>query len=430
MPGAPTYVDVSVRKALALAAVLALVAVPLSAASAAAGGWPDLSEADIRPGVGIVDHSILSNSCTAAFVYSDAANETLYISTASHCFPNGQIGDHVEIGGIAAAGEIAYCSWRHTEPYDVCSDGDATVDDPNDFALVRIHDHHRDEVHPAIKHWGGPTGTATDTDLGDPLTTSGASPLHPDQTDAREGYVIDELDDSDWTTEGYFFHPSISGDSGSPVMTADGQALGVMSYISQFGGINGFSNVHKAVPFAEDKMGVDLELKTWETLASPVLPELPDESDIPDIPDRSDVPTDAVEDDAGSGVDAPNERADDVRVDPQVRYQGNLTAAEEDWYAFEGEAGQTLQVRTYGTTQHWFTVVDPDGDMAFLGRQFGPLISSTPVNVSLTQSGTWYLHFYGGGVDHYRFSFGLDEPAPDPSPSPTAAMPEAPGLPG
>lgn len=223
--------------------------------------WPALEDAAIRPGVSI------AGGCTAAFVFSDVDIGTLYISSASHCFPNQRPGDQVPIAGIPDAGVIAYCSWQHEESYDVCADGSPTVDDRNDFALVRVKDAHVDDVHPAVLHWGGPTDMALEAPAtGERVLTYGDSSLHPDATNHRQGLVMDEIDDSSWTTEAYFVHPSVPGDSGSPGLVADGKAFGVLSYISLAGGVNGLTNLHQAVPFAEEKMDADLQLETYRLL--------------------------------------------------------------------------------------------------------------------------------------------------------------------
>jgi hypothetical protein len=128
-------------------------------------------------------------------------------------------------------------------------------------------------------------------------------------------------------------------------------------------------------------------------------------------------------DDAGSGRDAPDTRADDVRVLPGRAYDATLAGGSDtvDWYVFDGTAGDALRVaqrRTVGCVQ----LVDPTG------AAFGPpgctegLTSTTPggetapvVAATLPVTGTWYLRFdsYYAPAP-YRFAFTVDGSAPPP----------------
>lgn len=226
-------------------------------------GWPEMDTAAIRPGVSI------AGGCTANFVFSSPDNRTLYIGTASHCVGGQDINDTVSIEG-GHSGTLVYCSWMHTENEDGCPQSDdGLIVNNNDFALVRIDDEDRGEVHPALLHWGGPTAVAGAPSLGDKTLSYGDS--KPDPLQPIEGYVI--LSDSTSFTM-YAAAPGIPGDSGSPVIAADGSALGVLIGLglTPLPGSNLVSNLQNALDFMTQETGLQVELKTWETLNAGLLP--------------------------------------------------------------------------------------------------------------------------------------------------------------
>lgn len=230
--------------------------------------WPSIGRADIRPGVVL---EMGGSQCTAAFVFSSPDNGTLYVATASHCVGGFDLGDPVSVGGHSGAGVVAYCSWMHTEGADRCPSGDGFVIHPNDFALIRIRDQYRRWVHPAMLHFGGPTGVVHGAGFGDRVLTYGNSGLRPgDPADPREGIVWSR---SGWTTTTYFAPPSIPGDSGSPSIATDGQAVGVLSGLAPLPpGANTWVNLDDAVGYAEDHSDLEVELETWPMLRASLLP--------------------------------------------------------------------------------------------------------------------------------------------------------------
>ena len=126
------------------------------------------------------------------------------------------------------------------------------------------------------------------------------------------------------------------------------------------------------------------------------------------------------QDDAGSGRDAPDGRANDVRIEPGVRYDGTFTGIltdEHDWYAFDGVNGDTVNVAVSAATA-CFELVSPSG--AVLGVDshcslgYG-LFGTFPA--TLTATGTWYLHVYYFVPQTYSFGFGRTGPAPSVCPS-------------
>ncbi len=244
-----------------------------------APGWPSVDEAVIRPGVRIVQGEPFSGTCTANYVFSSPDNRTLYLGTASHCVTGQAIGDPIAIGGGVVTGTLVYCSWGGATSGAACEDkepGDDGFED--DFALVHIPDDARSLVHPALMHWGGPTGIASTPVETDTLVlTYGNTPLRDgDQddieiADPREGYVDASTEASTRVT---LVPASISGDSGSPILLHDGRALGVVQTVSvgTSGVANGVVNLAAALASLEARTGAVLELKTFQLLDEPTLP--------------------------------------------------------------------------------------------------------------------------------------------------------------
>lgn len=207
-------------------------------------GWPDVDEARLRPGAQLfvaAGKQSLSQ-CTAGFLFQSADNATLYLSFAAHCLgedkeKRGGIGTdvlaHDGDGDLYAIGDVAYDGWANGR------------DLSRDFALVAIRNVEgaRDETHPAMRHWGGPTGMAnTDTLLpGTGVVTYGASSKRPTDSpdNVKQGRFVsrDELPDNPVfnPTDGsrqllVRLEPSSQGgDSGSGLMLADGAAAGILS---------------------------------------------------------------------------------------------------------------------------------------------------------------------------------------------------------
>ncbi len=252
-------------------------------------GWPDLGEAVVRPGVKIVDGST-SGDCTANFVFSTPDNHTLYLGTASHCLVGFAIGDPVSIAAGAVTGTLVYCSWGTVDESDVCSDKMATDEGwANDFALVAVPDEARNLVHPALLHWGGPIGILqAPPGANVHVLTSGNSSLRDagqdgpagSAADAREGTTAAPTTpfapSAEWTTLARFAPPSIPGDSGSPVILADGTALGIMNAIITYEGANAVTHLSAAVAYLHNNTDLRIELKTYPVLADPIVP-VPDE---------------------------------------------------------------------------------------------------------------------------------------------------------
>ena len=253
--------------ALASLASLAL-AVPSVAAAAPTGG----ADAPIHPGVQVVTEG--AGQCTANFVFTSA--DTTYLGMAAHCAGTGaatdtdgcsagslDIGTPVDIvgsDGVTYSGQLAYSSWLTMA---AVNETDADTCAYNDFALVEVLE---DDslVNPSIPVFGGPEGIDTDgAALGEQVYTYGNSSLRLGLTELSP-HVGTSLgtDASGWTTPIYTVTPGLPGDSGSAVLSQDGEALGILVTlaIAPLAGSNGVTSLDKALAYANDEggMGVDL----------------------------------------------------------------------------------------------------------------------------------------------------------------------------
>lgn len=237
-------------------------------------GWPKPDEATVRPGV-----KIGGSKCTASFVFATPDNATLYIATASHCFPGWDVGDPVAIGFWSVEGTLAYCSWGAQEDLVTCPEKRFGEDEGyrQDLALVEIPQEARQDVHPAMLVWGGPTELGSAPTQGERLLTYGNSERRDGATgainalDSRPGVV---LESQEGTTVATFPSPVIEGDSGGPVQTEEGATVGLLSFTDSDGGIPrgaaiGISNLAPALQELEEQTGRSVELATWPLFDPP-----------------------------------------------------------------------------------------------------------------------------------------------------------------
>lgn len=237
-------------------------------------GWPAHEDATLRPG----DND--GTGCTVNFLFATPDNATLYAGSAAHCWTHDQIGDPVRpewngIGWTTVNATLAYCSWGAQEGLLTCPMKRFGEDEGyrDDFALLRIADRDRAKVHPATLVWGGPTGLASPPEPGNEVRTYGNTQLrdpllHVNSGDSRSGLVIES---NSTTTYARFANPVIRGDSGGPVLTPDGGAVGVNSFRAithdAFPGRAGIgvANLPHALAQFEENTGRSLELVPWPT---------------------------------------------------------------------------------------------------------------------------------------------------------------------
>ena len=197
--------------AIALCLGAAGVAAPASAHHYAPiqPGGPILLESDPNGGVGSVN-----------FVFRDRRTKALYIGTAAHVTRGLGVGTEVPLDGVGKVGRLVY------------SREGSNAFSRQDFALVRVDARHTKKVDPSVRTWGGPTGVADPTTLLPGTMTyqygQGAVFRHTQPTRAKVGPLMRMIED-DWGWMGWYLltNWSFGGDSGSPILTADGQGLGV-----------------------------------------------------------------------------------------------------------------------------------------------------------------------------------------------------------
>lgn len=246
------------------------------------GGWASLEEAVIRPGVQVyTPMGEGAAACTSNFLFRSPDNRTLYLGVAAHCFGEDPsqavpVGTVVHVGEIERAGTVAYNGWKHDDSA------------RNDFGLVELRSDAlvRSKVNPAVLYFGGPTGLmpASQVTPGTHVLVYGHSPQRApeDPDNPREGYVLEH---SDGRTTVVTDHPGIKGDSGSGLMTLDGQALGVLSMGTtnpsqglvanrDFPALNFYVDLDQALAFAQaqDPALAGLEVVTAPQLQSGSLP--------------------------------------------------------------------------------------------------------------------------------------------------------------
>jgi hypothetical protein len=233
-------------------------------------GWPPKDEALIRPGT-----TVNGGVCTSNYVFRSPDNRTLYLASAAHCFDEEssanpvEVGEEVAIAGGEASGILVYNSQAEMR-----EDGEnhgVEMEYWNDLGLIEIPDEFRDQVHPAVLHFGGPTGLAAPASQGDEVVNfgnstfrDGARPLDP-----RRGIVEEE---HDWWTEYYPVPTSgVFGDSGSPVMTRDGEAIGLLSGIQLLHGTNGAGDLDDMLGYLHEQTNITVELATWHEFSPELL---------------------------------------------------------------------------------------------------------------------------------------------------------------
>jgi hypothetical protein len=121
-----------------------------------------------------------------------------------------------------------------------------------------------------------------------------------------------------------------------------------------------------------------------------------------------------IQDDAGTGTDAPDTRSARVRINPGARYSGRVQALidgdRSDWYAFTAAVGDAIALGVTAVDA-CYAIVSPVGTVA--------ASSCSPTGGSLstkaTTRGTWFVHVAGATAQPYSFGVGLNAPPPVPA---------------
>lgn len=191
--------------------VLALLVLPVAAAdpllrapcsAIAPAPLADTSCAPIHPGAGVY---LPGAFCTMDFIVTDGTD--LYVGTAGHCVSG--TGGRARVAGGLAFGTVALDGAR------------------GDWAFIRVDAEDRDKVDPTLAQWGGPTGVRAPLLAGEVVLHygHGASLGQVPETRGRAGEVLLAGAES----SSFLFAGSVdSGDSGSPVVLATGEAAGIV----------------------------------------------------------------------------------------------------------------------------------------------------------------------------------------------------------
>ncbi|HUG86373.1 MAG TPA: hypothetical protein VMM13_17535 [Euzebya sp.] len=254
---------------LALAAAMAFTAAPGADAQPT---WAPADEATSHPGAQTYTDG---GQCTANFVFTDGSE--VYIGQAAHCSGTGgqtetngcdsgslPLGTPVEIQGATQPGTLVYNSWLAMQ---AAGETDPNACAYNDFALVRIHPDDRAGVNPSLPVIGGPVGINTDgVSAGEYMHSYGNSSLRAGITLLSPKLAVALSTGGDgWTHSHYAVSPGIPGDSGSPFLDDDGNAVGVLStlVILPVPLSNNASDLHGSEEYMQRSMpGVQIALGT------------------------------------------------------------------------------------------------------------------------------------------------------------------------
>lgn len=205
-----------VHRAFALTAlgVLLLAAAPTSAT----GPTQSAPSVRIQPG------ALLGETCTLNMIFEDQAG-TLYAGTAGHCVEG--VGARVILAGLGEFGTVAYES-----PLTIA--GLAQGKPQLDFALIRIDADRYGIVDPSVKVWGGPTAVAAELLPATPTLHYGQGLVFQSTEATRARMGVMEYTTGTGVFMGWWHgvFPFLGGDSGSPVLTVDGRALGYADIVT------------------------------------------------------------------------------------------------------------------------------------------------------------------------------------------------------
>lgn len=207
---------------------------PLTGGSPQAGQIPSYACSGIRPGARMTGPS----GCTMNFVFTNGSD--YYIGTAAHCVTSG---DSVSVRYEGRIGRVVG-QWF-------------------DWALVKVREAKEHRVRPGVCYWGGPTGMADGDPLpGTPLKHYGHGIVFRETAYSRPRTGVA----THWGDSRVHYNgPVIYGDSGSPLITADGRAAGSVSSIQfapWYGGVVEAVRMSRAVEMMEVILEKNLQLLT------------------------------------------------------------------------------------------------------------------------------------------------------------------------
>ena len=208
--------------------------------------------AGVRPGAMLLSDVGL---CSFNYLFTGSDGRS-YMGSAGHC-----------VLGLVPGEEV----WQPGEgPEALDADGRrigefayAVLDGVRDFSLVRLDPGVR--ANPQMCHFGGPTGVNNDLSSGPVIVQHyGQGVLLGQTLPARTGVALNLLDQDQAFVTGL----ALFGDSGGPVNTADGRALGVLVTVGLHlgglpnAGLVGVTRLGPQMAQAQDALGIGLQLRT------------------------------------------------------------------------------------------------------------------------------------------------------------------------
>jgi hypothetical protein len=247
---------------LAVAAAAFVVPLPVHAATPATHSCRAvLSAAPVGtsscPGVrpGAVYTAANGNGCSMSFLFK-GSDDRMYAASAGHCiWATSNVGPSagkeeswgpgagmvVTDGSGATIGQFAYGVW----------------DDTRDFSLIRLNP--GVDASGAMCYFGGPVSMYTAHTPGTVfLKHFGDGLLFGDTIPARTAFTTDTTDPM-WV---WAYAASAPGDSGSGVMTEDGQAVGTLVEVDLLDGQTGITRLDASIAEAQKVLGITLTLQT------------------------------------------------------------------------------------------------------------------------------------------------------------------------
>lgn len=202
---------------------------------------------EIRPGA----HMTSPVGCTFSWIFRDQAG-TFYQTTAGHCT---SLGQRVSAQGVGAFGTTIFSTGNGGQGKDI--------------SMIRIDADKAHLVNPTLCHWGGPSGIATPpVEPGEEnvmLHYGWGTAFSSQPTRARVGIVEQAGESSGWFSDGSvrMIGATDGGDSGSPMMLANGLAAGVHTHRNgpmTYFGSKIATRLDVWIPRIESALAVDLQL--------------------------------------------------------------------------------------------------------------------------------------------------------------------------
>lgn len=230
--------------------------------------WAPANGAPIHPGTQTVTDGA---QCTADFVFvrTEVVDGVEYLvdvllGTAAHCISDASganecedealpIGTTTEVDGATQPAAAAY---NATLSMQRVGEDDPDTCFHNDVGMIRLAFADWSRVNPSVPDFGGPVGVNTDgSPQGEDIYAWGNSSarLGVEETSPKRGVSLGDTAGG-WNHQVYMVTPGIPGDSGSGLLDAEGNALGILSTIAlaPVTGSNNADDVGRALAWARE----------------------------------------------------------------------------------------------------------------------------------------------------------------------------------